>query len=169
MEIWKDIPGYEAIYQVSNLGRIRRLSGSYKCHKNRMIKPATKKTGYRIVSLWKDNKQKMHRVCKLVLETFIGPCPEGMECRHLNGKSNNDNLTNLRYGTKQENINDKIMHGTIVKGSMVWNSKLKESDIPNIKNLINSGLSDIEIGRIFKVSYATIYDIRKNKTWSHVQ
>lgn len=168
MEIWKDIPEYEHTYQVSNLGRVRRLSGSYKCHKDRILKPGIKNTGYKIVSLWKNNKQRMHRVCKLVLETFIGPCPDGMECRHLDGNSGNDILTNLKYGTKQENINDKFLHGTTIKGSMVWNSKLKETDIPKIKDLIRLGFSDSEIGKIFNVNYATIYDIRKNKTWKHV-
>ena len=62
MECWKDIKGYEGLYQVSNLGRIRK--------DNKIINPWVQ-FGYKIVGLWKNNKYQKLRVHRLVAEAFI--------------------------------------------------------------------------------------------------
>lgn len=51
-------------------------------------------------------------VHRLVLEAFVGPCPEGMECRHLDGNPANNKLDNLKWGTRKENQDDSKRHGT---------------------------------------------------------
>ncbi len=59
-----------------------------------------------------DGFYRMRYVHQLVLEAFVGPCPSGLECRHLDGNPDNNQLENLRWGTRLENMADKKLHGT---------------------------------------------------------
>jgi hypothetical protein len=72
---------------------------------------------YREVHLRKDGEQFVRPVNCYVLEAFVGPCPSGMECRHLDGDVNNNNLQNLVWGTHLQNMRDSIKHGTFSHGS----------------------------------------------------
>ena len=74
-EIWKDIKGYEGIYQVSSHGRVRSLKYS----KERILKPRKDKGGYKQVELCRDGKGKTYRVHRLVAEAFI-PNPNNLPC-----------------------------------------------------------------------------------------
>lgn len=109
VEIWKNIPSFKKIYQVSNLGCVRSLNHRAKIHqlKGRPIKPIQRPDGYLVVNL----KQHSRRIHRLVLEAFIGSCPRGYECRHLDGNRQNNKLTNLTWGTRSENAQDRIKHG----------------------------------------------------------
>ena len=118
-EEWLDIPGFPG-YKVSNQGRI----ASYKIiigsefgvgpewdiseKPQRLLKPAADKKGYRGVNLMDaDMKQNFIRVNTLVLLSFVGPCPDGLECCHNDSNPNNNRLDNLRYDTHQGNMNDR--------------------------------------------------------------
>lgn len=115
------------------------------------------------------NGQKFHKaVHRAVLEAFVGPCPDGMECRHLNGKADDNRLENLQWGTQKENLLDKLMHGTQPRGSQVLNSKLHEANIPPIRELLRRGVEQKTIGEIFGVSPHLIHLISKGKSWDHV-
>ena len=171
-ESWKNIPGYEGLYQVSNLGQIKSLvycsnisivqikdiinmlyvgykqydiankfnlslktinkinknSQKY-LNKQMLLKFAIDRHSYTYVILCKNKNRKKCMIHKLVLATFVGPCPIDMESRHLNGIRHDNRLMNLRYGTKKENMSDKILHGTnynIPKGSQCPWSKVTE-------------------------------------------
>ena len=101
MEIWKDIPGYEGVYQVSNLGNVRSL----KFGKERMLKPGKDRENYLHVDLSKNGKRKTCKVHRLVADTFI-PSIEGKEfVDHINGIRNDNRMDNLRWCTHQENDN----------------------------------------------------------------
>lgn len=97
-EIWKEIPDCPG-YEVSDLGRVRFT---------KMQKFTVAEKGYMIVSV----KGVLKRVHRLVLLAFIGPCPEGMEVCHNDGNPGNNKLDNLRYGTHQENMKDRLLHNT---------------------------------------------------------
>jgi hypothetical protein len=73
--------------------------------------------GYLSAAFRRDGKYVYYLVHRLVLETFVGPCPEGMECLHGDGNKHNNNVGNLRWGTKVENEQDKVLHGTSRKGT----------------------------------------------------
>lgn len=88
-EIWKDIPGYEVLYKISNCGQIK----NYKT--NRILKSGKSWNGYLQVTLRKNKISKTARINRFVLLTFVGPCPFGMECRHLNGIKTDNRLCNL--------------------------------------------------------------------------
>lgn len=96
MEIWKDIPEYEGLYQVSNEGRIRRNGQTRKLHKDYR--------GYLTVSLSKHSKMKYYKVHRLVALAFI-PNPEGKRTvNHKDGNKENNRLENLEWATHSENI-----------------------------------------------------------------
>ena len=124
-EIWKDIPGYEGIYQVSTLGRVKSLDhvvvqcwgkgASERTYKGRLIKPCRfkKKRAYVYVDLSKDGRVLRFSVHKLVLTTFVGPCPDGMvACHFPDPNPENNCLNNLRWDTRSANEADKEIHGT---------------------------------------------------------
>jgi hypothetical protein len=112
-ELWKDIPGYEGQYQVSDLGYVKSLSRRVKCRggtrsvQEYILKIIQRPDGYCVVGV----KKGMVRLHRLVLLAFVGPCPEGKECRHLDGNRQNNRLTNLCWGTRSENAQDRVRHG----------------------------------------------------------
>ena len=97
-EIWKDIKGYEGMYQVSNLGRVRSLKyGKYK------ILKGTKSKGYLQVRLSKNGYQTTYRIHRLVAEAFIDKI-EGKNCvDHINGIIDDNRSENLKWCTVKEN------------------------------------------------------------------
>lgn len=169
-ELWKDIKNYEAIYQVSDHGQIRRLKG-YRCKKQRLLKPKYVNK-YPSVDLCNNGLSKNYRMHTLVLNTFIGHKPKGMECRHLDGNPVNNKLSNLKWGTHSENQQDSIKHGTFFhpdnrgeKHNMV---KLTDTKVMEIRYLLILGISHVQIAKQFNVNPSTISHINTCKTWKHL-
>lgn len=106
-ESWLPIPGYEGIYEVSDQGRVR----SFKRFPYILSAPHDA-YGYPCVSLYIDRGRKTWKVHRLVLFAFVGPMPKGLEIRHLDGNPANGTLSNLVYGTRSENVSDRVRHGT---------------------------------------------------------
>lgn len=110
METWKEVPGYPK-YQASDQGRVARV----RTYGLRILKPHQwHGTGYQQVALYNDNspRPQPHYVHKVVLMTFVGPRPDGLIVRHLNGDPSDNRLENLAYGTYSENQLDSMRHGT---------------------------------------------------------
>lgn len=101
---WLSIPGYDG-YMVSDTGDVMSFKRS---HSGRLLKPIAATGGYLVVKLGNSNNpQRIHR---LVLEAFVGPCPEGMEACHNNGDPADNCLENLRWDTKSANMFDRSAH-----------------------------------------------------------
>lgn len=113
-------------------------------------------------------KRKNARVHRLVLEAFAGPCPEGMEARHLNGMRDDNRLVNLEWATHEANCADKALHGTSQVGARNGKSKLTEGNVHQIKLLLLAEQSQEDIATKFGVSRAAIGHIKTGRTWSHV-
>lgn len=127
------------------------------------------KLGHQFVVLCKNSKCFNKAIHRLVLETFVGPCPEGMECRHLNGNPKDNRLKNLRWGTGKDNGLDKIIHGTTLKGESNGRAKLTEQDVRMIIYMYQTGLfSQREIAAIYNVSQRNILFIVHKKHWKHI-
>ena len=101
-EIWKDIKNYEKLYQISNLGNVRRIDRKT----IRMLKQyKNKNTNYKQVILSNENKQKLKLVHRLVAETFIEN-KENKRCvNHIDGNKENNKVDNLEWCTYSENTN----------------------------------------------------------------
>ena len=119
-ELWQPIEGYEGLYEVSNLGRVRRLTarvwvqrgkGYWITRKGRVLKGGFDHDGYVLHVLSCKGTTKTHKEHHLVLNAFVGPCPKGLQTRHLNGNPADNCVSNLVWGTAAENSKDMSRHG----------------------------------------------------------
>jgi hypothetical protein len=103
MEIWKDIPEYEGLYKVSNLGNVRSLPRA--TTKGGLLKQqVNSRNGYCYVCLSCNGKIALKRVHILVAEAFFGVRKNGVQVNHLDGDKTNNNIANLEYCTQSENM-----------------------------------------------------------------
>ena len=120
MEEWRDIPGFEGRYQASDEGNVRSLErlvrlvtkngGEMQVRKRgRQHRPGRTKSGHVTVAIGRGNSRMVHQ---LVLEAFIGFCPEKMEVLHMNHIPSDNRLSNLKYGTRSENLKMDYAAGT---------------------------------------------------------
>lgn len=137
-EEWRPIPGYEGLYEVSDRGRVRSLDRTIqrngRSHRIRGVVLAQSSTGpgYRHVSLRSGGRAFTQLVHRAVLLAFVGPCPTGMESRHLDGEPDNNVPSNLAWGTHSENNRDRVRHGThhhAIKTHCIHNHLLKDAYI----------------------------------------
>ena len=103
-EIWRDVVGYEGLYQVSNLGRVKSLN-YHRSGKEGIMKPVLEDNGYYSVNLYKNGKVKKFSLHRLVVETFLGKIPNGLVVNHLNEIKSDNRLENLEICTQKENTN----------------------------------------------------------------
>lgn len=104
IEVWKDIEGYEGMYQVSNLGRVKSL-GNRSNHKDEILLKQANVMGYKVATLTKDSKGKMYKVHRLVATAFISndDLENKIEVNHIDGDKFNNKASNLEWCTKSEN------------------------------------------------------------------
>lgn len=111
----------------------------------------------------------MHLVHALILKTFIGPRPPGKECLHIDGNPQNNKLSNLRYGTHKENMEDCSKHGGFGnrKGINNSNAKFTNQKAKKIRKLYKKGnVTQLQLAKQFNVGEYAIWCIVNNKTWN---
>jgi hypothetical protein len=119
-EQWKPVVGYEGVYEVSDHGRVRGVDrviqdsvrGNLRRLKARLLKVSPLPTGHLYVNLCRNGKATSTYVHRMVLEAFVGPSPSDHEGCHWDGDPSNNHLDNLRWGTRSDNVQDAIRHGT---------------------------------------------------------
>ena len=159
-ENWLPVPGYEGLYKVSDRGQI--LSIKSLC----VLSPGKTRSGTYQVSLCKNKKERKHIVSRLVAAAFIGPCPEGMCVLHGPKGRDYHGVDNLRYGTHQENMLDRIRDGTDNAGERHPMAKLNKMQVRVIRRLLESkSMTQREIGEIFGVKQATVCKINRGLSW----
>jgi hypothetical protein len=175
-EIWKDVVGYEGIYMVSSFGRMkskeriveRKKMGNY--FQKEAIIEGSEYHGYKVTTIVKNKIKKNKFIHVLIAEAFLGPKPEKMEVCHNDGDRKNNAIENLRYGTRSDNVRDSIKHGTykrppIVRGSKRSDAKINEEIAKQIKE---SDESSYILAKKLNISRALISNVRRNKSWTHV-
>ena len=118
IERWLPVVGYEGLYEVSDHGRVRSLdrlvvtkAGYTRRHKGKVMHPQRGRDGYMIVRISRDGTTHNVRVHRLVLEAFVGPCPDNLVACHDNGDPADNRPNNLRWDTQASNMRDKVKHG----------------------------------------------------------
>lgn len=161
-EIWAPVPGYEDLYEVSDRGRVRgldrlveRSDGRKIPHKGRVLKPAHRGRGYLHVVLCRDGVQLGKTVHSLVAGAFLGPRPDGFDILHLDGNMENNDLSNLRYGTRSDNLKN-----TYDYGGKIGHGKLSLADVDEIRERLSRGEAAASIAETFKVHKSTIEAVK---------
>jgi hypothetical protein len=149
-EIWRDIPEYENMYQVSNLGNVKSLSrtikhwrGGNKTTKERMLKPTENDRGYKCIILCKKGTIKGFLVHQVVAMAFLNhiPCGHKLVVDHINDNPLDNRLENLQVVTQRENAyKTQGKYSSQYKG-VSWNIGIKKwvANIWNGNKLINLG------------------------------
>ena len=160
-------PGYR-IGSDGSVWSCRTKHGEFKESWHRVQCSRRRKQRYLTACFREGGKNHVRYVHRLVLEAFVGPCPEGLECRHRNGNPSDNRLENLCWGTHAENVADKQSHGTVLRGSNVPGAKLTERDIIIVHRLYDQGITQEVIGFAFGVTQTAIGDIVRGDQWQHV-
>lgn len=165
-EVWKVIDGFEH-YEVSNLGRVRSWRHRYKGRRQSPKVLKQFKVGkYLAVILCRGVREHAKRyVHQLVLETFVGPRPEGMEVRHGPGGRYDNSLGNLCWGTHAENMADLPRDG--IQPSR-WLQALSDEQAAEAKRRIRQGEMSKVIANDLGVSPMTICRLRRGETYKDV-
>lgn len=170
-EEWRPVVGYEQWYEVSNLGRVRRVKCQYYSkRKLDVLKPGGGKQ-YPLVCLYANRTRKICLVHHLVMAAFVGPRPKGYEINHKDGNKKNSRLSNLEYVTPSQNRIHALATGLsapiAIRGEQNKQAKLKEPDVRVIRRL-QGQVSGCELGKWFGVTKRVIYLIWQREAWTHV-
>lgn len=156
----KEIPDYEGLYEIDVLGNIYSLNYRRKLGLRGQLKPWKHKYGYDIIALSKPGlHKKKYTIHQLVMLTFVGPRPEGMDIRHLNGDTSDSRLENLAYGTASENSIDMVYHQTNPTQKLTPQQAL---------DIFNDSRSNVEIGFEYGITRTQVHYIKSGKQWSHL-
>jgi NUMOD4 motif/HNH endonuclease len=168
IENWREVPGFEGRYMVSDQGRVRSLVG------RRLTglvfrQSLDGKDGYLRVTLTPvSGAQKTFKVHALVLAAFVGSKPRGCVTRHRDGVRTNNVLGNLCYGTPKENTADREQHGTAQYGVKNPNVKLTPENVLFVRNYPRRRGAVKELAKMFGVTGATISVVRNGMSWKHL-
>ncbi len=187
-EIWKKIPNFK-FYEASNFGRVRSIDRIiaqkqprygdtiiYRKFRSRILKPCLLsdkgKYPHFSLTLCEDTIKHKLLVHRIILNTFVGECPEGMQGCHNDGNGLNNYLDNLRWDTASNNQLDRHKHGThftpIMKGSEHPKAILDEQSVIKIRGDRSSGMSTRELSDKYLIKIDHVRSIIKRNTWKHL-
>jgi hypothetical protein len=176
-EIWKAVVGFESLYSVSNLGRIRREApprwqGRGKTFRGRILN-GTNMQGYRQVRLTRTTEDRyLCRIHRLVAAAFLGPCPETFEVNHRNGRKSDNRLENLEYVSRSDNLRHAyaigLRHPVQLCGEASGVTHLTAADVTEMRRLWREGVTQYQLAERFSISQPTVSEICNYKNWRSV-
>lgn len=159
------VPGFPG-YRVSRTGRVQSWRGRAGW---RYLKPRLSTTGYYRVALRRDGKTHDRKVHHLVLEAFVGPCPEGMEgCHHPDPCRTNNRLENLRWDTPKSNVGDAVALGRVPAGEGHYAAKLTAAQVKQARDVLDAGANPTALAAALGVSRRTVVKLWRRQTWAGV-
>jgi hypothetical protein len=173
IEFWLPVVGYEGIYDISNLGRVKRLHAIRSRGRktpDKIMKPRVDKDGYLKFTLQKNKKPKSFMLHRLIAFAFIPNIEKKPVINHKDGNKTNNSICNLEWCTVSENTKHAHNNGLakVRFGENCNFSKLTEKNVIEIKNKIMLGLSNKVISTEYKVSDSSICMIKNGKRWKHI-
>jgi hypothetical protein len=177
VKIWKSIPGYEGLYEVSNFGEVRSIdriieypnNKLFRYFKGKILKQSLQvKRRYYGVRLSKQGKTKLWLIHQLVALAFLGPKGIDMVVCHGPEGSLINTPENLSYGTYSKNNLDQWRDKTKPHGELCSWSKLKTKEVFEIQALHKNGVKNKDLALRFNVSPSRICDIIKGRGWNHL-
>lgn len=169
-EIWKPVPDYPG-YEVSNLGRVRSWrSNNPRARREtpRNLRQHALNRQYKGIQVIRDRKAHQTGIHRLVLAAFVGPCPPEMEACHNDGNPSNNRLSNLRWGSRESNWEDRRKHGRARGGELHGRARLTETQVKELRELFAMGLTYPELSDKFGIGKTTVGHIVNGRTWKHV-
>lgn len=172
MEKWKPTIELPDLYEVSEIGRVRRLRSS---GQKTVISFKTTEAGYKQVCLWSGGKPHWFLAHRLAWAAFVSPIPKGMQINHKNGEKADNRIENLEVVTPSQNSLHKFR---VLKhpapnnpsfGEKNGSSKLSIEDVITIRALYSQGNCTWKsIANIYGVTDVSIGNIVRRKTWRHI-
>lgn len=160
-EIYKKVVGYEGLYEVSNLGNVKRMKKLNNQHEpNTILKPFLTSAGYTRVQLFLDGKKKNHFIHRLVAMAFLDNPQHKTQVNHINGDKVNNNLSNLEWSTPSENGKHsyKILGRTPIR-------KIDVVEVESIRNRYVNGEKLSHLAKEYQVSPSAIWNMCRGNTY----
>jgi hypothetical protein len=156
---YRPVPDYRG-YSVSAAGVMYGPRG-------RPLRPKVDKSGHLYVRTKRAPSPGMLYVHRAVLTAWVGPCPEGMESRHLDGQPGHNAVRNLAWGTRLDNIQDRARHGVQLRGEQVAGAKLTADQVSELRAL--HGTASLRtLARRYGVSHWAVMRAISGRTWAHL-
>lgn len=172
IERWLPVAGYEGLYEVSDLGRVRSLphQTARGVRGGTILRPQVSagSKGYPFVNLSKESAIRHVAVHRLVLEAFVSPCPEGSEACHGPGGKLDARLENLSWGTRAKNVGpDRLRDGQDNRGERHGMAKLTQEQVLDIRRRAAAGETQQSIADRHGISFQNVSLVALGKTWSY--
>ena len=152
-EQWRPVVGYEGLYEVSDLGRVRTLA-KYR-FPERIMRPQRSPSGYAIVHLTREKRSTSSLIHRLVMEAFVGPRPANKCVNHIDNNRANPAVSNLEYVTAKQNTRHAMLTGGLREQS--WSKKAAiTGDRLRLLAAYGGAATHAELAEIFGVSKMTI-------------
>jgi hypothetical protein len=174
-EIYKDIVGYEGLYQISNLGNVKslaRIDNCNRCRKEVIMSPGKSHKGYLRIALCKNGIKQSYSINRLIAELFIPNPNNKPQTNHLNGIKTDNRVENIEWCNNSENQLHAIKNGLkpSSKGECNGNHKITKEQVIEIRNkYVPIKYSAYKLAKEYGVRPGTIQFIIKYKTWKEVK
>jgi hypothetical protein len=156
-------------YEVSSRGRVRRARPGRCTYVGRVMRPTLMKIGYYRVGVTIGGRNVPSYVHRLVAQAFLGPCPDGYEVNHIDGRKTNNRPANLEYVTHGGNMRHARRIGLTPVGERVASAILTPAAVRGVRSLRALGRAWAEIAKRYGVHPRTVRDVGNGKTWRHVR
>ncbi len=173
--VYQDIPGFPG-YRVGIDGTVWSCWKGGGKHARRimvdkwkLLKPTPMKSGHLHLNIsTPDGKRIYVLVHHLVLQAWHGFCPEGLEARHLNDNPTDNQLSNLRWGTRTQNIDDRKKNGSWICGSASSNAKITDDQVREILRRCVNGEKQRVVAADYGIHQSEVSRIVRAKRWAHM-